>query len=478
MQIEREIKILISNPFVFPESFAPIGRKERVEALERLSRALNQENGAQWKCQSLHDLVPPAMFKRKGVILQTDEYKSHEMEQILSSLNDKRSDKSERHIVSVSRSAYIWDYSMGAIDIHINIRLVSPTGLLGLMQLLTDFFAEAEEQDLILIPGTESFQQAQTQMRNALRRTQLPGIKWLRDAEATNFRQETYAWGLLIQESNSESNNNNMQISRGELSKALTDFCGIQTTDKTFETAVEELKVTHTGYNGHACVVVDKTSAIRAEWLWRLVTLFWGTISEVQEPIYDVIVQLLNNPAQATTRKSAIRTLRTCIDLLNNEAPPTSVCNESFDTAIYEAIWESWSGDKVVERVDKRCDFLETTLDDLQAQESQSIQNRLNFVVFILTVVSITATIAAIIDVLDVQDGEVTVSAIVRASLLGGCTLVIGAVCAFVIVSGSCKGRAPTKLGRWTAGRSSVNPERLLQDGKGDDLIVSVKSTD
>ena len=473
MQIERDIKILISNPLVFPECFAPIARSERVEALERLEHALRQEQGADWRCQSLRGLVPPSMVRRKGVVLQTKEYRSEKMETILKELNSKRPDQAQRQVLTISTSAYIWDYSMGAIDIHVHLRVVSPTGLFGLMQILTDFFAEVEEQGMILIPGTDSFRQAQVQMKNALRRVNLPTIKWLRDESAENFRQETYAWGLLIRESADASSPNSIFVSRADMSKAISEFCGAATTDTTFETSVEELRLAHTGYNGHACIVRDDDIAERAQWLWRLVTLFWGTLSEVTEPIYDVIVQLLSNPGASTSRKSDIRTLRTCIDLLNNEAPPTSVCNESMDTAIYEAIWESWSGDKVVDRVDKRCDFLETTLDDLQAQESQSIQNRLNFVVFILTIVSITATVASIIDVLDVSENEVKVSAIVRACVLGGSTLVIGAVCAYAVLSGTCP-TVKAKFGR----RSAQRMKRVQEGQKEDPLVIAVSTSD
>jgi len=34
-----------------------------------------------------------------------------------------------------------------------------------------------------------------------------------------------------------------------------------------------------------------------------------------------------------------VRTMRFLIDLFENEAKPVVICSESFDAAIYEAIW-------------------------------------------------------------------------------------------------------------------------------------------
>jgi len=240
------------------------------------------------------------------------------------------------------------------------------------------------EQALILPPGYSSWREFGDDFTYALRQARMNTVHWLTREESNDFMLETSQWGLLLSESAS-----GLRVSQDILAQAMTEFCGDATTEQTFDTGVSEFIATHVSYSGCAAVVHENTDDVelRVQWLWKVVALLYGSLLESAEPLYNTTVTLMNARLDGVPSTSFdIRAMRFMIDLMHNEAKPVVICSESFDAAIYEAIWESWGGDEVQQAIDARMSFLASALADMASQRTSNLQTRLNVVVFVVSI--------------------------------------------------------------------------------------------
>ena len=417
------ITVLVSHPFNVPKGSAPCDRHARKRRMAALASALNSCGRTEWSLFDIEGILPRVMAKRKGVILRTTESDSPRLLDIITEHN--KGFEVFRQIVSVKHSAYYWDAGLGAVDHVISIRILKPHGLTSLYGVIEAYVNSLNEMRLILPPGYDTWVQFGNDFASALHIARISAVHWLTRNDSKNYTLETSQWGLLISEKNG-----GISVSRDILATALEEFCGDKTTDMTFDVGVSEFIATHVNYSGCACIVKENDDSVeeRVMWLWRTVALLYGALLESAEPLYNTTVNLVTFQLEGTRQPSFdVRSMRFMIDLLENEAKPVIICSESFDAAIYEAIWDSWGGDDVQEAIDARMNFLADSLNDIASLRSADLSMRLNIVVFVLTIVSITSTVSAVIGVLDTSG---SLDPAVRSLWLGLTTGIAGLACA------------------------------------------------
>ncbi|KAH9252915.1 hypothetical protein BASA81_009071 [Batrachochytrium salamandrivorans] len=394
--LNPNFEIVISHPFCLPYGNAPIHRLKRRWAMEQMQASL----GADWELFDIDGILPAIMRKRKACLLRHRVVRSEELFQRVVRINQPFASK--RQVISVTHSAYFWDFGLCAVDVVIEFKLVSADGLCDdLYQVVEEFEDEMLREDAYKPPGVSSWIDVQQQFSKAFYKAGMKQIHWLVSPQAETYLLETCCWNLLarIQPTGTVGG---ISVSMDTLQRALGQFCGGKPTEDTFECGAKEYFATHTGYSGNAAIVYNNEDAERVQWLWKAVAILYSALLESAEPCYDFVTSLIDEQGISVEKiTSDIRLVQKVIDMLHAEANPVTICSESFDAEIYEKVWNCWGGKEIDTMIDSRTSFLMSTLQDLSQQKIQALQNRLNVVVFVLTIVSVASTVAAIIALQD-----------------------------------------------------------------------------
>jgi len=95
-----------------------------------LAQALSSSGKCQWGIFEINGILPRVMYKRKGVLLQTQIEESSTLKNLL--VGHNKPFESVRQILSVKHSAYYWDAGLGAVDHLITMKISGPEGLVNL----------------------------------------------------------------------------------------------------------------------------------------------------------------------------------------------------------------------------------------------------------------------------------------------------------------------------------------------------------
>jgi hypothetical protein len=426
--IDRDFKLLMSHPFCLGEGPAPVQREQRRDQVDAFVTELGNL-GHSWFAFDVDGILPAIFKKRKDVLLVATPVNTPELMAAAVKANQKY--EATRTVVSVSHSAYLWDYGCGAVDVIVTFRLKNEQGLLHFYETAEEFEEICFEENLYFPPGFKgrNWGEVQNVFSRVLRHTGYISLSWLKRVDEEEFKTETCTWSLSLVQAE-ENGNNSIAISGDVMEKAFVAFCGSDLTPTVFRTGVREIPAAHVGYSGNMALVDSRENEIRVHWLWKVVALLYGVLLESVEPMYGVVVDLIDD-GKSRTSPAQIRRIRMLLDLLHNEADPVTICSESFDQLIYENVWITWGGISMDKMVDDRADFLADALTDIAAQESQALQGRLNFVVFVLTLVSVASTVAAVIQLIDYSNSNLESQT--RAIVLGIITGFVGALCAVIV---------------------------------------------
>jgi len=383
-QVCRDVKVLISHPFCLPYGNSPVNRYARREKMEALCEALGQN----WEIFDIDGILPAVMKKRKDVLVKHKVVDNQYMYDFAVQLNKPY--ENVRKVVSVTHSAYLWDFGLCAVDVLITLRINSPEGLLSVYPFAEAFEEEMLDKDLYKPPGCTSWDEVQSMFSKGFAKAGMKTVHWLTSPDAPTFLLETCCWNLIM--TLDKDGNNGVFAPREVLERCLTEFCGLNCTPECFDTGVYEFYASHTGYSGNVAIVINEHEALRVQWLYKAVAILYSALLDSADPCYDLVVDLIENEGSTPKSIADIRLVQKIIDILHAEANPIAICSESFDAEIYDKVWNCWGGNEVDAMVDKRTEFLMHTLADLSEQKSQNLQMRLNFVVFILTIVSVAST--------------------------------------------------------------------------------------
>ena len=351
--------------------------------MESLRIALGKSD---WDIFDIDGILPAVMKKRKDVLLRHKVVENKYMFDKAVELNKPH--EAVRKVVSVTHSAYLWDFGLMAVDVVITLRINSPDAITDIYPFAEAFEEHMLENEKYKPPGFETWDDVQRTFLKAFSQTGVKTICWLTSPEAPSFLLETCCWNLIMVEDKASG----MFIPRDALEKCLQGFCGESTTPECFDTGVTEFVASHTGYSGNVSILINEHEALRVQWLYKAVAILYSALMESVEPCYDLVTTLIEDEGSTPKSLADIRLVQKIIDLLHAEANPIVICSESFDAEIYDKVWNCWGGDAIDKLVDRRTDFLMNTLADLSNQQSQSLAMRLNFVVFVLTLVSVAST--------------------------------------------------------------------------------------
>lgn len=286
--VSKSFFIHISHPFCLPTGNAPISRYQRKAKITALAKAINLSASVKWNTYDFDGKLPAIMKKRKDLILRTEEVLDEACFAKVKELDKAYGDV--RAVKSVKRSAYYWDWGLGATDIMIEFELKNVSGLHNIYQTAEDFEEWMFEQDGYLPPGIESWAHLQKTFLDAFHYCGIRTISWLTAPEAPEFRLETCCWNLLL-----TASTNGISASRESLQTCLEQFCGEKVSETSFDTGVGSILATHVGWSGNATLSVDEETTERVAWLYRAVALLYGSLLESVEPIYDVLTELAND---------------------------------------------------------------------------------------------------------------------------------------------------------------------------------------
>lgn len=450
---------------------------------DALGAELTKDGKTVWRPFDVADVLPAMIKKRKDVFLRTDEEDCPDMMSWVRQCDAYSANS--RDVVSVKRSAYLFDYGLGAVDVEITFRAKSERGFLDVYPLAEAFEEAAFEKGWYFPPGMPTdWSAVDALVARALRASGFMIMTWLKPVGAGDLMLETCCWALQLREDAA-----GIPMTRALVRECFSAFCGQDMDETAFQTGVAKIPAIHTGFSGNAAFVVDRRTAERCSWNWRLVALLYGALLESADPIFDVVSDLVDD-GNSSTSTGDIRRIRLVVDLLHNECSPEIICSESLDSLVYGNVFTAWGGPEVERCVDARADFLAKVLADLESQRAASLQKRLNVVVFVLTIVSVASTVASVLALLDYESppnfdafarGEIV--AIVTAALAFACVLVLVMDVTYVqrmltrvkravlrIVSGLGTG------GRWRSAHAHVGDDALISCPK--DGVVVVKTVE
>lgn len=431
IKVSQNIEYLIIHPFKIKGLGSFITNHNRSEKLKNLIKDLNYKiSNYNWDTEdfSENSNIPHFLKTRKEIIIKgTKKESKNLLEHLKRNIFTKFSNKSVE-IISIEESIYFYDWSIGTVEVKINVVLKDSDIFDALLELGEKIDDEFIEQNKIeIFDNWKHFESTLSDIFGD--RTIKDNFSVRKPLYDLDLSGKLGAYGMnLILTSDEE---NGMILKDKDLQSIFHKFSAQNTQNEVFVN-LPGLIATAEGYNGQLALLKSNYSDFegiknRVCWNWRLVVIYWSIIAALDDYISTTIrlgLEEIPDSHYKSIQQDLINLTkkRLQILLLLNEALPSNICADALDFRIYRGTWDAWQGEKLANSLKEQLEIVKGYNEEKFEHSLLRHQKKIDSILFVLNILTVATVIAALIEIYDINNNVLNPN--IRIFTVFGITLV------------------------------------------------------